>query len=192
MEKAANAGNLLVRKLSFGRKKPANPPVAAVPPPAVPASALRPASAPLKKAEVPPVPKTTSTPLKKESTRRTLSFNRRGRGQGAKPAPKEPGQKSSVNLTVSPAVRKLPGSFARALNLEGSNAVPAVSLNNLKRTNSWSRGHSQAKKAEIAAKAAAVKVLLAAAPSLLGELTPHSRNQLSQARTSPPAPGLLR
>eukprot|EP00964_Phaeocystis_antarctica_P082313 scaffold51605_cov64-Phaeocystis_antarctica.AAC.4 len=32
MEKAANAGNLLVRKLSFGRKKPANPPVAAVPP----------------------------------------------------------------------------------------------------------------------------------------------------------------
>ena len=177
----------LVRKLSFGRKRaPANPPVAVVSPPPEP-------SPPAPVVCNPVAPEPPQAELKKVGTRRTLSFNRKGRGQGAKPASKEPGQKSSPSSFTtspaarSPAARMLPGSFARALNLqqEAPSDTKAVSLNHLKRTNSWSRGHRQANKAETAAKAAAVKALLAAAPSLLAELPPHRRKQLSQAHLPP-------
>ena len=180
-----SAGSMaaLARRLSFGRK-PKSTESAAPQAPPTPSAAVMNDGAPQPQ------------PVKRESTRRTLSFNRRGRGQGAvrKDSKEESTRKDSsgkpMPLTVAPGARKQPGSWSRSLSLssdsgrdgDGKQAVP---LNALKRTNSWQRGHRQSKQAAAAAQAAAVKALLAAAPTLLAELPQNRRKQLSQAPSSP-------
>ena len=160
----------LVRKLSFGRKPKEK--AAAAAPAANGASAAPSSSADAagpSSSDAEPKPSAAGTPGSgvAATKRRTLSFGRRGRGQGAaKPESKAP---------AAAAIARAPPSR------EGLQPQPPREARlHIKRTNSWQRGHRQARDAAKASQIAAGRALLSSAVPLLAALPPQQRAQLAR------------